>query len=533
MTSFTARPMLGDVIDALGPVVLEQVQTPRGLDVAIDEVVIHDPAETTGASTGVLLLGVGVAGEAPVLDLLDLLGAAGACGLVVKSPVQLTPPMLATLTRTGVALLVLTPAASWFQVVVLLRSAVDDTPMLRVGKVAGVPAGDLFSLANAIADLIDAPVTIEDRSSRVLAFSRRQEEADASRVATILGQQVPDRYVRMLADLDVFDQLARSANPVYVESYESGMLPRLAVAVRSGPELLGTIWAAVTERPSQERVEAFLGVARLAGLHLLRQREDANLSRRFHSEQLALVLHGGSGAAEAAQRLGVPRQPLVVLAAEPTGKEGAEFEAAQRRLVDVLGVSLAVVHSKTVTARVGGVVYAVIPVPSADPGAARALLLAEQFLGRIGSRDNVVIGLSGPAAGILDLAVARSEADRALRVLLRRGQTHGAANYDDVYLEWLLVRLVDTAVENGDGLRGPLERVQDHDRDQSKNYLRTLSCYLDAGGDIASVALLLRVHVNTVRYRLRRIEQISGLNLADPMTRVSALVQLRAAALGA
>jgi len=303
MTSFTARPMLGDVIDALGPVVLEQVQTPRGLDVAIDEVVIHDPAETTGASTGVLLLGVGVAGEAPVLDLLDLLGAAGACGLVVKSPVQLTPPMLATLTRTGVALLVLTPAASWFQVVVLLRSAVDDTPMLRVGKVAGVPAGDLFSLANAIADLIDAPVTIEDRSSRVLAFSRRQEEADASRVATILGQQVPDRYVRMLADLDVFDQLARSANPVYVESYESGMLPRLAVAVRSGPELLGTIWAAVTERPSQERVEAFLGVARLAGLHLLRQREDANLSRRFHSEQLALVLHGGSGAAEAAQRL--------------------------------------------------------------------------------------------------------------------------------------------------------------------------------------------------------------------------------------
>ena len=534
MTSFTSRPTIGDIVGALGAVVLEQLHAPRGLEVAIGEVVVHDPTETSGAGAGILLLGVGVAGEAPTVAVLNHLGAAGACALVVKSPAQLTSAVLAAVARSGVALLVLTPAASWFQVAVLLRSAVDDTPTLRVGTVSGVPLGDLFSLANAIADLIDAPVTIEDRSSRVLAFSRRQDETDSSRVATILGQQVPERYVRKLADLDVFDQLARTTDPVYVESYENGMLPRLAVAVRSGSELLGTIWAAVTERPAPERVEAFLGAARLASLHMLRQRDDADLSRRFHSEQLAVVLDGGLGAAEAAQRLGMPRQPLVVLAAEPTGREGAEFEAAQRQLVDLLGVSLAVVHSRTVTARVGGVVYAVIPVPSAhDQADARTPSLAEQFLRRIGSRNNVVIGLSGPAASLLDLAVTRREADHALRVLLRRGQKRGAAHYDDVYLESLLVRLVDAAVEEGDGLRGPLKRVQDHDRDQSRDYLHTLSCYLEAGGDIPSTAALLSVHTNTVRYRLRRIEQMSGLDLADPMTRVSALVQLRAAALGA
>jgi hypothetical protein len=533
MTSFSARPTLANVIDALGGIALEVVELPCGREVCIDEVVLYDPADDFGVDAGRLLLGVGVAGERRVIDLLDRLGDVGAAGLIIKSPAPLTPAVLAAVQRNGVAMLVLTPAASWFQVTVLLRSAMDETSAMNLGDISGVPVGDLFSLANAIADLIDAPVTIEDRASRVLAFSRRQDEADPGRVATILGQQVPEHYVGLLKDLDVFGRLARETEPVFVEGFERGMLPRLAVAVRSGPELLGTIWAAVSERPPPETVEAFVGAARLAGLHLLRHRQEADLSRRFHSEQLAAVLQGGAGAAEAAQRLGMPRQPLVVFAAEPTGKEGSEFEGAQRKLVDALGVNLAVVHSRAATARVGGTVYAVVPAPAArDDGAARGLSVARQFLGRIGSRDPVVIGVGGPAHTIGDLARARTEADRALQVLRRRGESHGAVHYDDVYLDSLLIRLVDTAVEDGEGLRGPLQRVHRHDREHGKDYLATLSCFLDVGGDVRAAAARLNLHANTVRYRLRRIETLSGLDLADPMTRLSALVQVRAAALG-
>ncbi|HEV7931142.1 MAG TPA: helix-turn-helix domain-containing protein [Actinomadura sp.] len=532
MTTFASRPTLGHVIDALGGIALEVIELPRGRAVRIDEVVLYDTAADLAVDAGALLLGVGVAGERGLIDLLDRLGRAGAAGLVIKSPEPLTPAVLAAVQGTGVAMLVLNPAASWFQVTVLLRSAMDEMSAMNLGDISGVPVGDLFSLANAIADLIDAPVTIEDRASRVLAFSRRQEEADQGRVATILGQQVPEHYVGRLKDLDVFGRLSRESEPVFVEGLEDGMLPRLAVAVRSGPELLGTIWAAVSERPPPETIEAFLGAARLAGLHLLRHRGEADLSRRFHSEQLAAVLEGGAGAAEAAQRLGMPRQPLIVFAAEPTGREGGEFEAAQRKLVDTLGVNLAVVHSKTATARVGGTVYAVVPTPGPhDEGAARGLSVARRFLGRIGSRDQVVIGVGGPSQGIGDLAGARREADRALQVLRRRGESHGAVHYDDVYLESLLIRLVDTAVDEGDGLRGPLRRVRRHDQEQGKDYIATLSCYLDAGGDVRAAATTLNLHANTVRYRLRRIEELSGLDLADPMTRLSALIQLRAAAL--
>lgn len=533
MTGFTSRPTLGNVIDALGGVALEVIELPRGRDVFIDEVVVYDAAEELGLDAGALLLGVGLTDERRVVDLLDRLGEAQAAVLIIKSPAPLTPAVLAAVQRNGVAMLVLTRAASWFQVTVLLRSAMDDASAMNLGDISGVPAGDLFSLANAIADLIDAPVTIEDRASRVLAFSRQQEEADASRVATILGQQVPEHYLGRLKELDVFGRLARETEPVFVESYERGMLSRLAVAVRSGPELLGTIWAVVPERPPPETVEAFLGAARLAGPHLLRHRREGDLSRRFHSEQLAAVLQGGTGAAEAAQRLGMPHQPLIVFAAEPTGKEGTEFEAAQRKLVDALGLNLAVVHSRTATARVGGIVYAVVPAPGMpEDGAARGLSVARQFLGRIGSRDPVMIGVGGPAQTIRHMDRARTEADRALQVLRRRGDSHGAVHYDDVYLDSLLIRLVDTAVEGDEGLRGPLQRVRRHDREHGKDYIDTLSCFLDVGGDVRATAGKLNLHGNTVRYRLRRIEELSGLDLTDPMTRLSAMVQLRAAALG-
>ena len=531
MTGFITRPTLGHVIDALGGMALEVVEVPRGRDVCIDEVVVYEADVELGSNPGMLVLGVGVAKERHLVDLLDRLAAAPAAGLIVKSPLSLTPRVLAAIQRTGVAVLALTSGASWFQITVLLRSAMFEAS--DVGHISGVPVGDLFSLANAIADLIDAPVTIEDRSSRVLAFSRRQDEADEGRVATILGQQVPDHYVRLLTDLDVFGRLARQAEPIYIEGVERGMLPRLAVAVRSGPELLGTLWAAVSERPPPEIVDAFLGAARLAGLHLIRHREEADLSRRFHSEQLEVVLQGESGAAEAAQRLGMPHQPLIVFAAESTGKEGTEFEAAQRKLVDTLGVDLAVVHSRTATARVGGAVYAVMPASAArDDGAAPALSVARRFLRRIEARERVVIGVGGPAQTIGDLRRARREADRALQVLRRRGESHGAVHYDDVYLESLLIRLVDAAIEDRDGLRGPLQRVQRNDREQGKDYMATLACFLEAGGDIRQVAERLTLHPNTVRYRLRRIEEISGLSLADPMTRLSALIQLRAAAFG-
>jgi DNA-binding PucR family transcriptional regulator len=45
---------------------------------------------------------------------------------------------------------------------------------------------------------------------------------------------------------------------------------------------------------------------------------------------------------------------------------------------------------------------------------------------------------------------------------------------------------------------------------------RTLASYLDGGGALESCARALFVHANTVRYRLRRVTEVTGFDPTDP-----------------
>jgi DNA-binding PucR family transcriptional regulator len=56
----------------------------------------------------------------------------------------------------------------------------------------------------------------------------------------------------------------------------------------------------------------------------------------------------------------------------------------------------------------------------------------------------------------------------------------------------------------------------------------TLRVYLDSFGDVAAAAQFLHVHPNTVRYRVRKIEEYLGASLADPDARLLLSLSLRA-----
>ena len=51
------------------------------------------------------------------------------------------------------------------------------------------------------------------------------------------------------------------------------------------------------------------------------------------------------------------------------------------------------------------------------------------------------------------------------------------------------------------------------------DYVATLGAYLAAFGDIATAAATMNVHSNTLRYRLKRIGEITGVDLARPVDR--------------
>ncbi|MDN5851599.1 MAG: PucR family transcriptional regulator, partial [Actinomycetia bacterium] len=346
------RASLGRVLEDLGTTLLELVCGDSERTDHIGGVVIHDPVDESVSPRNAIVLGVGVHSHEEITALLDTLSEHGCAGLVIRAPIEPNAAIEAAVERSGVALLALTRGASWAQLAAMLRSLIAEDDVGEGGPetLGGMPSGDLFALANAIATLLDAPVTIEDRNSRVLAFSGRQDEADPSRVETVLGRQVPPRFTRILEERGVFESLYRSDEPIDVAPMPGPdsefKLPRVALAIRAGDEILGSIWAAVRSPLSPERSQALQDAVKLVALHMLRKRAGADVERRLRADLVATVLEAGRGAAEALSRLGLADQRCVVLALAPlesASDQGptathAQLVAERQRIADAFSM---------------------------------------------------------------------------------------------------------------------------------------------------------------------------------------------------
>ena len=339
--SVTTRPRasLGRVVEDLGNTLLEVVCGAADSDTEIETVVIHDVLDDGMPLRGAMVLGVGLSEPAEIAALLAALAAQQATALVLRSPVRAEEQVLAASEAAGIPVLALTRGASWAQLVAMLRSLIAEGDVGEQGAqtLGGMPSGDLFALANALATLLNAPVTIEDRNSRVVAFSGRQDEADPARVETVLGRQVPERFTRQLEERGVFRDLYRSEDPIDIAPVDADgvpSFPRVALAVRAGDEILGSIWAAVHEPLTADRVRALKDSAGLVALHMLRQRAGADVERRLRADLLATVLEGGSGSADAASRLRLDGHRCVVLALAAADRTGDESSADARVIAE-------------------------------------------------------------------------------------------------------------------------------------------------------------------------------------------------------
>ncbi|WGY00281.1 helix-turn-helix domain-containing protein [Nocardioides sp. QY071] len=540
------RAGLARVVEELGSTLLEvvcgEVQRPE----EIGGVVIDDPLDEPELPEHALVLGVGLQEPAAITEAVERLGAQGVLGLVVRAPVAGSDELAATARRTGVTVLALARGAAWTHLAGMIRTLTSDGPELdpeplgRTGaglrQVVGYQSGldDLFAVANAIAALVDAPVTIEDRSSRLLAFSSRQEEADTWRVQTILRRQVPEDYTRQLEEQGVFQEIYRSTRPVWVPPLsddEPSGSGRAAIAVRAGDEILGTIWAVVNEPMDEARGQALYDASKLVAMHLVWARADADVERRLRADLLSTALESGPRTAETLRRLGLKDEPAVVLALTVVGAGTesplpAQLAVERKRVADAFALHLTAVHPRSAAGLVGDVAYGILPVARGrKDGEERAAEIAADFLSRVDSRLRPLVGVGPLAPGSASLKRSRTGADRALRVLRSRpGQQ--VARLDDVHLEALLLELADR-VPRGDIPSGAVARIVAYDQEHQSSLVDTLRAWLDAFGDVAIASAAMYVHANTFRYRLRRAAEVGRLDLTDPNARLAAMLQLR------
>lgn len=536
------RTSLGRVLDNLGTTMLDLVAGEVNLTSEISGVVIHDPLDEPVYPERTLVLGVGLHAIEDIAALLGQLSAAAVSALIVRGPLTPDDRLRAAVNGSNVTVLALARGVTWAQLATLLRTILSEGDIGAESheSLGGLPSGDLFAVANAISALIDAPVTIEDRSSRVLAFSGRQEEADASRAETIVGRQVPERFARRLTEHGIFRDLYRNDAPVVIDP---GILrdygittQRVAIAVRAGDEVLGSIWAAMDGSVTAELTASLTEAAKLAALHLLRVRAGADVQRRLTDDLVSIALSGTAGASDALRRLRLVGRRMLVLGAyplpEPSDRQQTrtyqEVLADGQRMADAFAVHLSARSPGAVAAQVGDVTYGIISVFGEDaPAVERARQIAADFVDRVGVRLPTVVGVGEVGHGTAGIARSRATVDRVLRILREERGTRSVACLDDVFAASLMADLGELARSRDDRISGTMARLIEYDRAHESKLLETLSAWVDHFGDVTAAASALFLHPNTFRYRLRRVAEVGQLDLDDPEHRFAMMLELR------
>jgi hypothetical protein len=417
----------------------------------------------------------------------------------------------------GVAVMVVDPAVSWSELAGVIYGLVLEGRETESGR----GPTDLFALADSLAEATGGAVTIEDRLSRVLAYSKLQQHADPARVATIIGRQAPEQLRAFFDARGVFAHLMASDDPLFVaEDADEGMTGRMVVAVRSGRELMGSVWVACSAPLRGAALTALADGARTVALHLLRSRASADLERQVESELVIRLLEGTADAATAASRLGLPHSPSRVIAVQASigDERDAALLLAFERATTGFGWS-----RPGRSALAGNTVYTLLPGDQAET----ARHWVSGLRAALPDGVTMVAGISG-AALLADLPAARHEADECLA--LHEGSRSGAvpAAYDESWDDILLQRLRTAARSGRSPDRGPVAELRRHDRAHATEYMATLRAWLEAQGDPTAAGERLGVHENTVRYRLRKMAEVANLQLDDAKKRLAMMIELAA-----
>jgi DNA-binding PucR family transcriptional regulator len=174
------------------------------------------------------------------------------------------------------------------------------------------------------------------------------------------------------------------------------------------------------------------------------------------------------------------------------------------------------------SALAGNTVYTLLPGEQVAP----ARRWVSGLRAALPERVTVLAGISGPAE-VADLAAARQEADECL-ALHEVSPRAAPPAYDESWDEILLQRLRTAARSGRSPDRGPVAELRRHDQANATDYVATLRAYLESQGDPVAAGERLGVHENTVRYRLRKMAEITNLPLDDARKRLAMLIELAA-----
>ncbi|GAB3108554.1 helix-turn-helix domain-containing protein [Streptomyces calidiresistens] len=527
-------PTLEKLLSVMGAGALEVCVAPAGRESVVEGVTVLDPLDP-GPSPGHLVLAVGIdPHSAAAVDVVRDVAASGTVAVVfgpgrTGRPGRTPDALRIAAEETGIALLFRTAWFDWSRLVGALRAGLVLSGAPADPSLAAVPPGDLNGLADTVSSLVGGAVTIEDVESRVLAYSSTGEDVDELRRLTILGRRVPEWRIAAMREAGFFRTLWSTGEVIHRPAH--GENPeRLVVAVRAGGEALGSIWVAATGTPfAPHASDALRSAARVAAVHLVHHRSYPSHARLVEDAARAL-LDGRGSATVLAERAELPvRGHCAVMAVRPGTPDRGDGTGQLRGL---LAVHCGARGHRAVVLPVDG--GALVLLGALHENGQRAVdqvsRLGESLIRQVTAAfgPGAGIGLGPVVEGLAELPGSHRSAEEALRALMTPGEERGVAFASAVAERVALNRITDALTGLDLPPETPVARLVAFDAGPGGGTMvRTLRAYLDHFGHVPATARALGVHANSLRHRIVRLTEVSGLDLHDPEARLLAHLQLR------
>jgi purine catabolism regulator len=258
----------------------------------------------------------------------------------------------------------------------------------------------------------------------------------------------------------------------------------------------------------------------VVALELMRQRAMRDTERRLAGDVLAEALTGRLSEQELAMRLrpfGVGAQAAVLVFGTRDGASAAPAEGDLDRFLADAGVGALVAARERLLCAVVDAREELDPVELA--GRARESL---------GEEHGELSAAASRPAPVGSLRRSFHEARCALEAAaLANGQSPPVASYRDLGAFQLLLALQDDEALRlyCDSVLGPLE---DASGEYGDELIRSLEAFIEQNGQWEKAARELYCHRHTLRYRIRRVEQLTGRDLSNARDRIEFWLALRA-----
>jgi GAF domain-containing protein len=391
-----------------------------------------------------------------------------------------------------------------------------DQQRRRLDAVTGL-SGLAQNVAAALdADALARVVTAGGRrllGAAVCQLHRLEADGAGLQMLASSPDRVPEPPTRSAAGVLLATLDGRGSGPAARTLWPELEVADLLVAPLSvGGERIGLLCAGSPDghRFNEEDAEIARAIAHLAAVALKRAELIEGLTKANIVKDLFDALAAGAtdfAATKAAEVRCNLTEPYVVVSAQSPGANSREWQTA----ATALGAALAELAPYTAVDAGPGPVRALLALGSRRAGRIDELLSLSRELGR---RCQAVIGVSGVHGSPDDAARAYREAlDAATigRALLGSG---GAISYSQLGAYRYLVQIsADDAPR--DPMRTAIDVLISYDRKRRTALLDTLERHLAERRSVIESARALYIHPNTLRQRLRRIEELTGLNLEE------------------